>query len=560
MKKSIFKIYVLTLLVSIISVSCEDFLEDEILDQVSESAIYSTLNGLEVGVNGLYNQYRKYNAPAGENGPLRAQLFFMAADDLGVFRTYQTPYQASSHTPSGFPDFKWVEGYQLIDRCNAIIQNSENIKVEGADITRMSFIVAQARIMRAEIYLDLIRMYDNILLDTTATTPENANEPIDYKVADPIAVFAVIDGDLDFAIENLKYIEDYGRYNKSVARHLKGKSAMWQAQYLPRTGITSINVNDKYREAANQFDKIITESGRTLVPIADVFGQNLNHSEMLFAIVRNQELGSTGAGDDLAGGAGTWIGSVFTQRLYENGSGDFINSVENGGEALGWAFPNDYLQGLYGTVVIPNPAKPWGRQVITNDLRYTNYFYPETYKVDNPLSARFGQIKPVTDYDDNMRRYHFSSKKFYDALKGARTNDSWKDFPMYRLAETFLLGAEAHSNLGETAIALEYMNKVRRRAYGKPYNTPNASVDFTSWTLNTYLDESARELNLERNRWFLLKSLGILVERQRLNYRFGANAAQVKTNAYPMADHMVRMPIPQNQIDLMKTFPQNPGY
>jgi starch-binding outer membrane protein, SusD/RagB family len=562
MKKSLIKIYVFTLLISIVSVSCQDFLEDAILDQVSEEAIYTTVNGLETGVNGLYNQYRYYNAPAGEagGGGIRSQMFFMAADDLGQFRTYTTPYQAESHTPNGFPSFKWVEGYQLIDRCNAIIQNSENISVEGAELTRMNRIVAQARVMRAELYLDIIRMYDNILLDTTATTAENANDPITYEVADPVAVFEVIDGDLDFAIEHLNYTEDYGRYNKSVARHLKGKSNMWQAQYLPLTGITSINVNAKYQEAANQFDALINESGRNLVPIAQVFGENLNHSEMLFAIIRDEDLGSTGAGDNLAGGAGTWLGAVFTNRLYENGAGLFIHDAEYGGEALGWAYPNNYLQELYGTLVLPDPAKPWARHIVTNDLRYTTYFYPETYVSNNPNSARFGEVIPVTDYEDNIRRYHFSSKKFYDAEKGDRTNDSWKDYPMYRLAETFLLGAEAHSNLGETAIALEYMNKVRRRAFGLDVNAAAPAVDFTSWTLDTYLEESARELNLERNRWFLLKRLGILLERQRLHYRFGATAAQVVTNQYPMADHMVRLPIPQQQIDLMKTFPQNDDY
>lgn len=548
MKKSLFKIYGLAFLISIMSASCEDFLEDEILDQVSEDYIYSTLDGLEVGVNGLYNQYRSYNAPAGEGNPLRAQMFYMAADDLGQFRTYQTPYQASSHTPAAFPSYKWVEGYQLIDRCNAIIQNAETIGVEDSDLTRMNFIVAQARAMRAEIYLDLIRMYDNILLDTTATTPENADEPITYAVADPEDVFNVIDGDLDFAIEHLAYVEDFGRYNRSVARHLRGKSAMWQAGYLDGGTV-------KYQEAADQFDKLITESGRNLVSISQVFGQDLNHSEMLFAITRDQDLGSTGAGDNLAGGAGTWIGSVFNQRLYEDSHGYFISEVENGGQALGWAHPNDYLQELYGTLVIPDPTKPWGRQIITDDLRYTNYFFPETYIANNPDSPRFGEEIPVTDYDNNIRRYHFSSKKFYDAEKGALTNDSWKDYPMYRLAESYLLGSEAHWRLGNDGKALEYINTVRRRAFGG-----DTSYDFTSYDQEIYLEESARELNLERNRWFLLKRLGILVERQRLHYRFGGNASQVTTNQFPMEEHMVRAPIPQNQIDLMGTFPQNPGY
>ncbi len=548
MKKSLFKIYGLAFLISIMSASCEDFLEDEILDQVSEDYIYSTLDGLEVGVNGLYNQYRSYNAPSGEGNKLRAQMFYMAADDLGQFRTYQTPYQPSSHNPTAFPSYKWVEGYQLIDRCNAIIQNAETVEVDDSDLTRLNFLVAQARVMRAEIYLDLIRMYDNILLDTTATTPENADEPIDYAVADPEDVFNVIDSDLDFAIEHLAYVEDFGRYNRSVARHLRGKSAMWQAGYLNGGAA-------KYQEAADQFDKLITESGRNLVSISQVFGQDLNHSEMLFAITRDQDLGSTGAGDNLAGGAGTWIGSVFTQRLYEDSHGYFISEVENGGQALGWAHPNDYLQELYGTLVIPDPTKPWGRQIITDDLRYTNYFFPETYIANNPDSPRFGEEIPVTDYDNNIRRYHFSSKKFYDAEKGALTNDSWKDYPMYRLAESYLLGSEAHWRLGNDGKALEYINTVRRRAFGG-----DISYDFTSYDQETYLEESARELNLERNRWFLLKRLGILVERQRMHYRFGGNASQVTTNQFPMEEHMVRAPIPQNQIDLMGTFPQNPGY
>ena len=431
---------------------------------------------------------------------------------------------------------------------NVSSEDVETCEVYDYDKTGGKFEGVRGRARRDGMYLDLIIRYDNIIVDTTAVTPENANEPIDYVVADPADVFDVIDGDLDFAIEHLAYVEDFGRYNRSVARHLRGKSAMWQAGYLGGGAA-------KYQEAADQFDKIINESGRNLVSISQVFGQDLNHSEMLFAITRDQDLGSTGAGDNLAGGAGTWIGSVFTQRLYEDSHGYFISEVENGGQALGWAHPNDYLQELYGTLVIPDPTKPWGRQIITDDLRYTNYFFPETYVANNPTSPRFGEEIPVTDYDNNIRRYHFSSKKFYDEEKGENTNDSWKDYPMYRLAETFLLGSEAHWRLGNNGKALEYINTVRRRAFGG-----DTSFDFTSYDLETYLEESARELNLERNRWFLLKRLGILVERQRLHYRFGANASQVTTNEYPMEEHMVRAPIPQNQIDLMGTFPQNPGY
>ena len=144
-------------------------------------------------------------------------------------------------------------------------------------------------------------------------------------------------------------------------------------------------------------------------------------------------------------------------------------------------------------------------------------------------------------------------KKFYDAEKGALTNDSWKDYPMYRMAESYLIGSEAHWRLGNEPKALEYINTVRTRAYGG-----NTAFNFTTYDLDTYLEESARELAMERNRWFLLKRLGLLVERQSLHYRFGSSSTNI--SPAPMAPHMVRFPIPQSQIDLMGTFPQNPGY
>jgi hypothetical protein len=128
----------------------------------------------------------------------------------------------------------------------------------------------------------------------------------------------------------------------------------------------------------------------------------------------------------------------------------------------------------------------------------------------------------------------------------------------YRFAETLLLGAEAHWRVdGESPTspkALEYINMIRRRAYG----VTDATYDFTTFDLDTYLEESARELAFEKGRWFLLKRLGLLVERQNMYYMYGSSSTNQVLE--PMAPHMVRLPIPQSQIDLMGTFPQNEGY
>ncbi len=503
----------------LINTSCEDFLSEEPITQVSIDFIYNTPDGLESGVNALYNRMRNYNMPEGEGDPLRSVAFFYVATDLGLNRTWHTPY-GPNHTPQGHPARKWTMGYQLIDRANAIISNAPNVEMLES---RRNQVLAQAKIIRAEIYFDLIRMYDHILLDTTATTPENAFDEKVYTPANAADVFRLIDSDLDFAVQHLNWNVEYGRYGKGVAHHIAGKSALWQSDWA---------------RAAAHFDAVIENGTHDLLPrerIAEVFGQNANHKEALFVYVRDE---ITGGNDNLPGGGPTWISSMFNSRVYELSSGEMIRSVEYGGEALGWSFPNNYLRSLYDE---------------EKDLRFTTYYYPVKLTVNNPASPNFGQPLAANRYEDDFRRYHWSLKKYHDTEKKVGTNNSFKDIIYYRYAETLLLGAEAHwrlSNQNPTdPKALAYINQVRARAGLQP---------FAAFNQESYLEESARELAFENERWFLLKRLGILVERVNKYYQMGSNSGN--TAIYPMAPHMVRMPIPQSQIDLMRTFPQNDGY
>jgi hypothetical protein len=520
--KSIPYIRIVMVLLLCFNISCSDFLEEKVIDQIAVDYLYSTPGGLEVGVNALYNLQRRNNVPENEGDPLKVNVFFLVGTDLGHTRTWHQPY-GPGHTAAGFPGLKWTVPYQIIDRANALIAGARNIEMEE---DKKMQLVGQARTIRAELYLDLITMFDRILLDTIATTPENAFDEVEYKPANPNDVFALIDADLDFAIEHLDWEVPYGRYGQGVARHIRGKSAMWQG---------------KWAEAVTQFDAIIENGTHYLVDIKKVFGQDLNHAEALFVYTRDMELGAPINGDILAGGGGTWFSSVFNNRLYELSSGEVIATKENGGQSLGWSFPNDYLKSLY------NQQK---------DFRFETYYYPLKLTVNNPDKPNFGKPLPTSSYDDNHRRYHWSLKKYHDDEKSITSDNSYKDIMYYRFAETLLLGAESHWHLSNeepsNAKALEYINRVRARA-------GLADEPFTTFTLNTYLEESARELAFEKERWFLLKRLGLLVERQNLYYTYGSNSTN--TVKQPMAPYMVRLPIPQSQIELMGTsFPQNDGY
>lgn len=527
--KNINFLFVLSLLLSLGFASCESFLEETVKDQISTDYIYSSPAGLEGGVNALYNQMRYYNLPSGDNSDLWANVFFMAATDLGLHRTWNTPY-GSGHTPAAFTSSKWNQAYKIIDRCSAVITAARKIPMDDATKKKL---VSQARVIRGELYLDLKQMYGTILIDTIATTPENINDPVDNKVASDADVYKLIDGDLDYAIANLPATADVGRYTQGVARHIRGKSAMWQ--------------ND-WAGAAAQFDAVINDGIHALVPLADVWGQNANHKESLFTYQKDY---LSGGNDNLAGGGGSWLSSVFTNRTYEIYPNELLQEVAYGGQALGWFYPNDYLKGLYDQ---------------TNDLRFKTYYYSDNYldyKINVPGHPKFGQsiTNPALKASLNYREWHWSLKKYHDTEKLPMTSDSWKDYMYYRLAETYLLASEAYHNLGNDTKALQYLNKVRRRGYtGDPVSTVT-TFDIKTWTLDNYLEESARELAFENNRWFLLKRLGLLVQRQNLYFRSSPTGTKAGEVHLDMKPYMVNMPVPQSQYEKMgKPAGVNVGY
>jgi starch-binding outer membrane protein, SusD/RagB family len=150
-------------------------------------------------------------------------------------------------------------------------------------------------------------------------------------------------------------------------------------------------------------------------------------------------------------------------------------------------------------------------------------------------------------------------KKFLDNVYNSAypTNDlSYRDAMVFRLAEMYLIKAEAELNTSGSAAALVTLNQLRTvRAKAGKDNSLSGTVD-----INTILDERAIELCGEQQRWFDLKRTKTLVARVKAYNAQGAG--QVKDI------HYLR-PIPQAQLDAItnktdvadpKGFWQNPGY
>jgi starch-binding outer membrane protein, SusD/RagB family len=148
-----------------------------------------------------------------------------------------------------------------------------------------------------------------------------------------------------------------------------------------------------------------------------------------------------------------------------------------------------------------------------------------------------------------------SLRKHIDGRRADRTVfEGGRDYIAFRLAETYLMLAEAQIRQGKAADAAANINIIRRRA-AWPGKQKEMEITAAQATMDFIMEERERELIGEQRRWFDLKRWGNLVERVK------AHNPQAAPN---IKDFHVLRPIPQVQIDRVEggasAFPQNPGY
>ena len=128
------------------------------------------------------------------------------------------------------------------------------------------------------------------------------------------------------------------------------------------------------------------------------------------------------------------------------------------------------------------------------------------------------------------------------------------DYPMFRLADAYLIFAEACLQSGGGACeteALGYVNEIRERAYG---NT-SGNITAGELTLDFILDERGRELIWEATRRQDLIRYGLFTGGEYLWAFKGGSAAGVAT-----LEHLDLYPIPSTDLLANPNLDQNPGY
>ncbi|MDR3218904.1 MAG: RagB/SusD family nutrient uptake outer membrane protein [Dysgonamonadaceae bacterium] len=535
--KNIKYIFILTIIG--LFVSCTDILDEKMKVQVSADYLYSTPDGLNRVVTALYSEERTLSQK--NNSELMAVQMLDYSTDLMTFRAGSAT--ALARLDNLTADFStvgnfWAHYYNIIGKANEVVSAAENMGVED-DIVNKAW--AEAKVFRARSYFELLKRFDRIYLNTFSTNYTNLDRV--FTPAKQEDVYTLINQDLtdamavlDWKVPSSSSGTSYGRFTKAVAKHIKAQVAMWQKNW---------------DEAIAQCDDIISCPDYGLLDKrGSVFeGADLNNKEVLWTYQYANDIGGGGVIVD-----GSFVGhrmSLITTPNYKkvNGLGSFL--AEHGGYGWGRVYPNQYLLNLYDK---------------QKDHRYSEYYKHEWYYLDPEILPAGKNLGDVATVDNSLylECLHPMTRKYFDKWTNAdlpSRNNSFKDIIIYRLAETYLMAAEAyyHRDGSSSSKAIEYYNQTWERA---------GNDKFTGiLTLNLLLDEYARELCFEGHRWALLKRLGILEERVK-KYEGDTTAEDPKLTAdVALARKNFKYyhwywPIPQSEVDQMgkENFPQNEGY
>lgn len=252
------------------------------------------------------------------------------------------------------------------------------------------------------------------------------------------------------------------------------------------------------------------------------------------------KFGYTGAAYDWMGRGVAWARptSYFLYDLWDkSGPEDTRNAEWNINRVLKVPNPNLTYQDL------PDPTRNWptSPQLITlaNGATFSVQLHPgDTIKKEWLITR-----------EDTMQRWYPRVMKMGSDWHYTTdpSNTFVMDYYVARLAETYLLRAEAYMKLGNLASAAGDINTVRARSKARPITTNDVNIDYI-------LDERGRELYGEELRSLTLCRLKLYSSRTK---RFGYPLCAATVDNSTLKNNV--FPIPQSVIDAnyLKLFPQN---
>ncbi|MDR7130904.1 tetratricopeptide (TPR) repeat protein [Algoriphagus sp. 4150] len=520
-------------------VSCnDDFLYEEPLSSLSADNTLVSVAGFETYLTGL-------SWAAREEYSQDDNTFFITnfpgtdvGEDAGAeYFTYRNWISyLTSVTPEVGRNWNWAYG-TMLPQANTVIvyANKEGNKGIWESDAQKNAVIAEARFYRAYAHNFLANLYGGVpIVDTILNVPK-----YDYVRAEREEVYEFAKNDLEFASQWLPSANQTmpGRISKGAADHLLTELYISLGQYEKAIESASrVIESGDYKLMTSRFGSSQGEEGDVFSDLFKDGNFNRSSGNMESIYVWQFESFTVGGGGTRDGNQAVRnFGPFFVRILDPNG----VPNVPTDEMGRGVGRVRGTVYSLYE---IWNDA---------NDIRNSDFNMRRDFYYNNPNSQYFGQlVPPKTSAEDTLRSMYSYPRKIEGEpwnLNNTSGRTS-KDVYVYRLAETYLLRAEAYLRNGNTDKAAEDINALRARANAGLINVGNVSLDLI-------LDERARELLFEEPRRRTLIRMGKLVERVK---QYGL----LESSRNTIQDHNGLWPIPQVVIDANfgAELEQNPGY
>lgn len=393
----------------------------------------------------------------------------------------------------------WGRYMEDVARANKLIVYVDSVDDNTLTAAERTVYKAEAKIFRAMVYFDMVRLWGDVPLITTVArdiTSENIEEVYESyfpSQSTEAEVYAQIQQDLLEALPDApaNNAQDKTKFSKSVARALLAK-------------IYAEKPLRDYGKVIQYADELAADGFALEEDFSNLFGMNGNNTD-----AKKRNTSESILEGQFFAGNGNWVTWMFGRDL-TNYNSNFTWAK--------WITPS---RDLINTYQQEGDQVRFTESVVYYQTTWSNYYpannYPFMYKLRSAVNS---------------------------IIK-------------YRYADILLLKAEAliQRESPDLNAAADIIDQVRERV--KLAKLPAATRGSQAALLDALLKERRLELAFEGQRWFDLVRLDRVEPVMNAVY---AKDSGRRTQVYPFTNYSYRLPIPQSILDQNPNLKQNLGY
>lgn len=413
--------------------------------------------------------------------------------------------------------FQWC--YRIINTANMVITRAEGSGIDwqgstvDANAAHKNEVLAEARLFRAWAYRHLTLTFGAVPLSTEEITGLNYRN--DWERNSVESIREVMEQDLKFAVDNLPMrANNNSKVSQAMARHYLGE--LYLAEGKPAEAAEVLRPLCEGTEYALMTQRFGSNASNPGCPFIDVFRTPMyadGNTEVIFAFVNTEPENSS------YGTAEVYMKSTYKGYYSNDGvikksnlkNPDYTSGectwpqafwLANGGKGASRLAISRGILRLYDYKDMGKTDDRIGKYAMVWNIYEVNE-QGQTQEYLNKGKAVIDTTVTAAMLDDNkttIKKWNWPSTRKWDYTAPVKANGDkdgcYQDISYLRLADTYLLYAEALYKQQKYDKAIIWINKVRNRS-----NAVSITVaDLQEGGLDLILDERARELYSEEER------------------------------------------------------------